>query len=93
MNRTLNLILAAAGLLVSIHSIAGKDITEYQVPPAVLTAFKSAYPNATDVEYEENMKNGVKVYEVEFKVNDVKYEVDYSVEGKVLKEEGADKDD
>jgi hypothetical protein len=83
-------VLTISLLLVSLDSLAGKDIPDSQVPPAVLAAFKASYPSATDVEFEEELKNGIKVYEIEFKVDGIKREVDYSPDGKVLKDEKDD---
>ncbi|QFY43727.1 hypothetical protein F6R98_14740 [Candidatus Methylospira mobilis] len=72
-------------LIVSGSVMADKDITEQQVPPAVLRTFKSVYPNVSGVEYEEKVKNGQTVYKFEFKDNGLEHEVVYSADGKVVK--------
>lgn len=71
-------------------AMAGRNLTEAEAPPAVVAAFKSAYPNATSIEYEEEMEKGVQTYEVEFTSEGKKWEVEYSPDGKVLK---TDQDD
>jgi uncharacterized membrane protein YkoI len=86
MKRNLMIVIALVSTLLASGSVlAGKDVTEQQVPPAVLKTFKSVYPNVSDVEYEEKTKNGQTVYKIEFKENGLKHEVVYSADGKVLK--------
>ena len=83
----------AAGIgfmMVTPTTMAGKNLTEAEVPAAVVTAFKSAYPNATNIEYEEELEKGVQTYEVEFTSEGKKWEVDYTPDGKVLKTEQDD---
>jgi len=72
-------------LIASGSAMADKDISEQQVPAAVLKTFRSVYPNVSAVEYEEKVKNGQAVYKIEFKDNGLEHEVVYSADGKVLK--------
>jgi hypothetical protein len=82
---------ACLGFMVAAQpAMAGKNIIEAEVPPAVIAAFKAAYPNATGVEYEEETEHGAKVYEVEFKADGRKWEIDYSPDGKVIKTDQED---
>lgn len=83
----------AAGIgfmMVTPTTMAGKNLTESEVPAAVVTAFKSVYPNATNIEYEEELEKGAQTYEVEFTSEGKKWEVDYTPDGKVLKTEQDD---
>jgi hypothetical protein len=78
-------------LLASSNVMADKDLTEQQVPPAVLKTFKSVYPKATDVEYEGKSDHGQKLYKIEFKDNDgLEHTIVYSADGQVLKAELGD---
>ena len=56
---------------------------EVEVPAAVQSAFSSAYPGATDVEWEEDGDH----YEVEFTINGEEMEAEYSATGEVLEME------
>lgn len=78
------------GLLIVSMAMAEKTLTESEVPPAVLTAFKAAYPNATAVKFEEETEHGAQVYEVEFTNDGKPWEVEYTADGKVLKTEQDD---
>ncbi|MFM8445150.1 MAG: PepSY domain-containing protein [Methylococcus sp.] len=75
---------------VTSSAMAGRSLAEAEVPPAVVAAFKSAYPNATGIEYEEETEKGQPSYEVEFTSEGKKWEVDYTPDGKVLKTEQDD---
>jgi hypothetical protein len=89
----LNTSLLIGGLAVFLTTTtawAGKDLSEAEVPQAVLTAFKTAYPNATQTEYEEDHDNGVVLYEIEFRHDGKKMEVKYSADGQVVKTEQDD---
>ena len=61
-----------------------KKVTEQQVPKAVLDAFHTAYPQATEAKFE---KEGKGVYEVEFKDQGTEREASYSAKGKLLSTE------
>lgn len=89
MNRNFSSVLVFVCALVSSAGVMadGKKLTEQQVPKAVRDTFKAVYPNASDVEYEEKVKKGKTVYEIEFKDNDVEREIVYGADGKVLKSE------
>ncbi len=86
----INLLAGTTLLLAGPLAFADKDLTEAEVPAAVIQAFKAAYPNATDAKFEEETEKGLKTYEVEFKVDGKKFEVDYSADGKPLKVEQDD---
>ncbi|AAU92603.1 conserved hypothetical protein [Methylococcus capsulatus str. Bath] len=85
--KTANVLVSASVLALSAGVTAGEDLTEQEVPKAVLNAFKTVYPAATDVEYEKKVKHGETVYEIEFKDKGVEREIVYSADGKVLKAE------
>jgi hypothetical protein len=63
-------------------ALSGGQLTVYQVPSQVLAAFKAAYPAAAEPEYRQQMKQGVRVYTVEFLDNGVPLEVDYTFDGR-----------
>ncbi|QJD30709.1 PepSY domain-containing protein [Methylococcus geothermalis] len=92
MNRKLSHALVWVCVLVSSAGTLAddKNLTEQQVPKPVLDTFKAVYPNATDIEYEEKVKHGQTVYEIEFKDKGVEREIVYSADGKVLKSEWDD---
>ena len=67
-------------LFVSLSSFA-QDISEAQVPPVVLNAFKKNFQTATDMEWKVKGAN----YEVDFEIGKADHEVQYDATGKVLK--------
>ena len=58
----------------------GDSAADVEVPTAVTTAFNSAYPGATDVEWEEDGDH----YEVEFDYNGTEMELEYSATGELM---------
>lgn len=89
MHRNISRVLALMGALALSAGVMaeGKRLAEPQVPKPVLNTFKAVYPKAADVKYEEKVKHGQTVYEIEFKDNGVEREIVYSADGKVLKAE------
>ena len=79
------------GLTLSTPAMAGKDVTEAEVPEAVTKAFKKIYPDAVEVKWELKKVHlgklkGLPIYEVEFEdENGVDHEMFYSAEGKLYK--------
>lgn len=91
MRKVIPVTASCLGFMVAVQpAMAGKNITEAEVPPAVIAAFKAAYPNASGVAYEEEMEKGAKSYEMEFMSEGKKWEVEYTPDGKVLKTEQDD---
>ena len=78
-------------LTLSNQAMAGKDVTEADLPEVVLKTFKQAYPNAAKAEWEHKKVHmgkmkGLPVYEVEFEdENGIDHEVLYGADGKVYK--------
>lgn len=70
------------GLLLVGCALSSGQLTVYQVPSQVLAAFKAAYPAAVEPEYRQQMKQGVRVYTVEFIENGMPLEVDYTYDGR-----------
>ena len=64
-----------------------KELSKHQVPKAVLEAFEKAYPNAKEVEFEQEMFEGKAAYEVEYKENGREYEILYGPDGVILQKE------
>jgi uncharacterized membrane protein YkoI len=64
-----------------------KDVSEKQVPAAVHSSFKQAYPGSKDVKYQEETADGKTVYEVEFKDKGKNHEASYSAEGSLIETE------
>ena len=56
------------------------DTTAAEVPAAVTSAFESAYPGATEVEWEQDDDH----YEVEFTMNGEEMEAEFSSTGEML---------
>jgi hypothetical protein len=75
---------------VSTATFAGQDLAESAVPPAVLAAFKAAHPNATHIDYEKETEAGAIRYEIEFREDGKKIEIDYAADGAILKTEQDD---
>lgn len=79
------------GLMLSNPALAGKDLTEAEVPEGALNWFKKTYPKATDAKWEEKKVHlgkmkGQKVYEVEFEDEyGIDHEVRLTAEGKLIK--------
>ena len=64
-----------------------KKIAASDVPQAVVAAFNTKYPNASEVEWATEEEDGKKVYEAECKFNGKKIEADFDMDGKFIKEE------
>lgn len=79
------------GLTLSNRAMAGKDVTEAEVPEAAVKWFQKTYPNAKEVEWEQKKvhlgkQRGQTVYEVEFEDDHgIDHEVTLSSEGKLIK--------
>lgn len=74
--------------------LADSDLSKDQIPKAVLEAFRSAYPKARGIEYDLEMENGKKVYEIEFKNGRRKIVMHYLEDGSLMKSDnnGSDSD-
>ncbi len=84
----------ATAMFASNSHAEGRNLTEQHVPKAVLDAFHKSYTNATDVEYEKDVKSGKPVYEIEFKNQGAEREVTYAPDGTVVSaEKEVSKDD
>lgn len=64
-----------------------KELSKDRVPKAVIDAFEKAYPKAKGLTYEEEMFEGKKVYEVEYKKNGKEFGFKYSADGVLLQKE------
>lgn len=73
-------------LLLACHEKEQK-IPASDVPPAVISAFNTKYPNATDVKWEHEKEKGQWVFEAEFKFNGKKDEVHFDSTGNFVGEE------
>ncbi len=82
-----------SAVLIAVPMILGqanadeKELKKDQVPKAVIAAFEKAFPNAKELEFEEELFEGKTAYEVEYKKNGKEYEFLYSVEGALLQKE------
>lgn len=79
--------LLSAALLTFPLCPAAKDVSKKQVPQPVLDAFEKAYPNAKDMEYEEEQRDGKTYYEVEYQENKKRYDVLYTPDGALIEKE------
>jgi hypothetical protein len=57
------------------------------VPPAVVTSFKTKYPSAENVEWEVEKSDGHLVFEAEFKLDGKSKEAEFKMDGTFVKEE------
>jgi len=79
------------GLTLSNPALAAKDVTEGEVPEAVVKKFKMAYPHAAMVKWEHKKVHmgklkGLELYEVEFEDEDgIDHEILYGADGKLYK--------
>ena len=64
-----------------------KELKKDQVPKAVISAFEKAFPNAKELEFEEELFEGKTANEVEYKKDGKEYEFLYSPEGELLQKE------
>jgi hypothetical protein len=62
-------------------------IVETDVPTAVLSAFRTKYPNALNTEWEAEKKDGRLAFEAEFKLDGKNKEAYFQPDGTFLKEE------
>ncbi|HWJ27230.1 MAG TPA: hypothetical protein VNS32_11850 [Flavisolibacter sp.] len=76
-----------AGVMMVLCACKEKKVSSTEVPPAAQSGLTEKYPGASDVEWEQKTKDGVKVYEAEFKVNGKKVEAQFDSSGKFIKEE------
>jgi hypothetical protein len=77
-------LIAAVPLLVSVSAFAQEaKIKEKDVPPAVIAAFKSAYPNATVRGYAKETEKGKTFYEIESKDGATMRDLLYNPDGTV----------
>lgn len=61
-------------------------ISVSEVPSKVMSTFKSKYPAATEVEWQTATENNQPSYKAKWFENGVKRKVEFSVDGRVLKE-------
>lgn len=84
--RTIKLsgLIAVAVVLTSL-AVAGQEkrITEKNVPAAVMTAFRSAYPQATIKGFAREKENGEVFYEIESVENKMSRDILYHADGTV----------
>lgn len=79
--------LAVVSLTAFSVSAQEKKVSEKNVPAAVITAFKSAYPNATITGYAREKEKGKVFYEIESKDGDTQRDVLYNPDGSVAEVE------
>jgi uncharacterized membrane protein YkoI len=83
----MSFVLVAVPMILGQANAGEKELSKNQVPKAVIAAFEKAYPNAKELEFEEETFAGKAAYEVEYKKNGVEYEFLYSADGKLLQKE------
>jgi hypothetical protein len=72
---------------------ADSDLRKEQVPAAVHQQFKQDYPKARSIEYELEIENGQRVYEIDFKVGRRKVQAHYREHGTVIRVDRKQSDD
>lgn len=70
-------------LVAEVASTKDKKITKKQLPPAVLTAFQTAYPNATIKGQSIETEKGKQFYEIESVDGKINRDLLYTADGKV----------
>jgi len=61
-----------------------REITDTEVPIAIIEAFNKAYPKAIVSEYREEVEDGTKIHEISFRHGDQKISILYSHDGLVI---------
>ena len=67
-------------------SCSEKSISEHEVPGAVVSAFKTKYPEATDTKWITEKKDGKTIYEAQFKTQKEEVEAEFNEDGSFIKE-------
>jgi hypothetical protein len=67
-------------------SCSHSEITEDQVPGAVVTAFKEKYPTAVISKWVTESRNGKTIYEAVAKENGEEIEAEFNADGSFIKE-------
>ncbi len=80
-------IFLAFGQASALADAGEKELSKNQVPKAVIEAFEKAHPHAKGVKYEEEIFEGKKAYEVEYKKNGKELGFIYSADGVLLETE------
>lgn len=60
------------------------EITEYQLPATIHRAFKKDHPNAGSAQYSVQMRDSVKVYQIDFVEGETEQTVFYDVQGRLF---------
>jgi hypothetical protein len=68
----LSAVLVAMPIILGQANAGEKELNKNHVPKAVISAFEKTYPNAWELEFEEETFAGNPAYEVEFKENGVR---------------------
>ena len=88
--KTQYVITATLGILLVVFGQANageKELSQNQVPKAVMDAFDKTYPKAKGVKYEEEIFEGKTAYEVGYKKHGKEFELSYSADGTLLQKE------
>ena len=83
----MSVVLIASPMIFGQANASEKELKKDQVPKAVISAFEKAFPNAKELEFEEELFEGKTAYEVEYKRDGKEYEFLYSPEGVLLQKE------
>lgn len=67
----------------SVVSSCAQEIPQKNVPSVVVNAFMTSYPQATDIEWEQQGT----LYNVEFEIGKVDHEIGYDASGKMIRHE------
>ena len=83
----MSVVLIASPMIFGQANASEKELKKDQVPKAVISAFEKAFPNAKELEFEEELFEGKIAYEVEYKKDGKDYEFLYSADGTLLQKE------
>ena len=88
MGKSINLHFFLIALLTSLFTGCDesdeREITDTEVPIAIIEAFHKAYPKAIVREYHEEVKDGTKVHEISFRHEDRVISILYSHDGLII---------
>lgn len=69
------------------------DLPRDQVPLPVLQRFKQEFPKARSIEYELETENGIRIYEIDFKMGRRSIQAHYREDGSLIRKDIHKSDD
>lgn len=82
------LALAVAAMSITACNDNNDNLQASEVPAAVMSSFNSKYTNVTDAEWETEVRDGVTLYEVDFKANNKEIKALFDANGGLVESKG-----